>query len=133
MYKNWIILQIFNSLTMKVFYIFFAISFTSCINIINDREQRISLATEILKNNKNDIAHLTTKQIKNPILRVGSELLIENRCDCIIDSLAPKFADKHSLTELQNIQKGAISTLSEITELVSENKKVCEDCLLFKK
>ena len=119
---------------MKTIYMFIlAICFVSCTNTEKDRKQRIALAKEILENNKNDISDLATKQIKDPLLRAHAEFIKANgcKCDCIIDSLAPKFADKHSLSELEDIEKGAVSSLNEITILVTENQKIFENCLSF--
>lgn len=97
----------------------------------NDRTERIAVAKEILRNNKEDIVELTTTNVKNSFAKFAINIAADISCDCLIDSLSIKLADKHTLSELNDIKVQPLNNLKEISTLVIENKEVCEKCLTF--
>lgn len=98
----------------------------------DDRTERIAVATEILKNNRDDIIGIATQRIKKNWIKTIINIAADQGCDCIIDSLAVRLADKHTLSELNDLKIKPASNIIEVTKLVTENEEVCKECLSFK-
>lgn len=97
----------------------------------DDRTERIAVAKEILRNNKNDIVELTTTKVDNSFAKFAISLAADISCNCIIDSLSIKLADKYSLSKLNEIRVQPLNNLKEISTLIIENEAVCTKCLTF--
>lgn len=121
--KIWIFILILIIAVLGVGYVY--------ISSLDDRSERIALAKEILRNNKDDIVQLTTTKVENPFAKIAIGIAADISCNCLIDSLSIKLADKHTLNELNEIKVHPVNNIKEITTLIVENEEVCVKCLTF--
>jgi hypothetical protein len=99
----------------------------------DDRPQRLAIATEILQNNCDDVIQLSTEHVKRKWLQIGISIVESNRCNCIVDSLIPRLADKYSLEVLKELKTKSFGDVIQTTQIIEENSEVIKDCALFKR
>jgi RNA polymerase subunit RPABC4/transcription elongation factor Spt4 len=95
----------------------------------DDRGARVEAATEILKNNRDDIVQLATGKIEKNWVKAVINIAVDQCSECIIDSLAVRLADQYTLNELEDLKIHPASNLIVISRLVTENEDVCVKCL----
>jgi hypothetical protein len=83
--------------------------------------ERMRIAKALLLKNKAYIFQYAEK-IKSTEIPI-------NACDCIIDSLTPRFAAIYALSDLEKLNADTAGCLIQLSALVEENQQVWGDCI----
>ncbi len=99
----------------------------------DDSSARIAAAKDLLSSNCDELTNMSTEYIKKNWAANTMKFIEENRCNCVIEILAPKMADKYSLQELLDLKNKPIHDIQAITEIIEANKDDVMKCLTFQK
>jgi len=97
-------------------------------------QEKEKIAEDIISNNCEKLADYSSEYIEREFVSDLVSFLVSNRCDCIKEIIAPKFAEKHTLKELEELKNMPAHVMVELKNLLIENKVEIKDCSrLFKK
>lgn len=97
------------------------------------REARLLIAGEMLSQNCQTLANMSSEYIKRPVVAMLVKAVATDRCGCVMEPLKIKLADKYSLEELEALRKQPLHELAEIRDMITGSEEEIVNCLLVKK
>lgn len=94
--------------------------------------ERKRIAKEVLVKNKDYIIKYAEK-IKQTDESNLLKLISTSTCECIIDSLTPRFAAIYPLSDLKELNSNPSGSLKALSALLNENQQIWRDCILATK
>lgn len=97
-------------------------------------ESKTALAKEVLGSKCDGLANIASEYIKSDFVASLVAAGVNNRCDCMLDVVAPKLADRYSYKEIESMRNKPIQSVIEIKNIVSQHSgEILSHCLSFKK